>query len=1182
MKTKKRYSLIIMSIMALFAILLSGQVMAASPTSPTVDSAQVETFTGPDFVDFWWDPANIPGCDTITLWRKTSSTSYIEVATPACGAGLVTDTPPSAGIYYSYQFAVYNDAEPPATIYLDYKYATPGEIGGYLHRDLSLGGSLTLGAGAGINVGDGAMLTLNGVNIPEYHAIYDWIPDGDQSVREQGAIIVTGGTFDSVSFNLKNAASPITGGHLTNGSINTSADVRDATFDASSIGFTGNGSAALSGNAIGGSTVSVADTFDADISANTFTTSTLSISGSAVAAVYDNTFVESAAHVWEQAAATLNANTFSGQVSDSLAFIYVTSDAGVAIDSNTLRVTNTSGTRPAISIQPDITPAAGSVYAVSNNILIGSDAGIGIQALADHSADIPDIAITDNTVAHFERAVDLNNTIDPGGSITATVNGNTLTGNTYGILADVDGTASLVTAHNNCIAGNATAGIYCSNVDNVINATGNYWGHRTGPSHFTNPGGLGDYIWCSATEIDFDPWLESHACYISGLEIAEIEVIQTVQTLSNTIPLVAEKLTVVRVYPDIDAGFAAVYGTLTGARDGATLGTIQAAASIQAASITDWEAARADVDSSLIFDLPQDWLHGVVTLRAEVTTNSQLMHCTAASETAVMTTTVSFYERRPIKIAYIPAPVNTWTEDHPITPEDILEVHRNLMARYPFGEVAYRIMPAVGHYVDTDEVGQAEVWVYSVIAGMTRRWEIINNPDNVADYYITVYGTDITGFSGSWWYSEEPEDIFGRAACGMRYAGHDCAVSLGTLMGLRPLIISSNAAPPPYDYIFPYADKLTHEFGYDIVNGEIQSPDFYDLMAPEAMVSPLNWISDFHYEKIYLNLSPTTKAVASTNTTGDYLYINGLAGPSDGYFYPVALLENSPQPDDVTPVDPAGNYCLQARNISTQVLESACFNLDLTNIGTGEEDEWTAFTAAFTPNPDIYEILLLHNGNLIKRLDVPNSPPEVTLVSAHYDSIYQTAQIAWITTPLEAHADLRYHVHYSADNGVTWIPISTNIHPDSVNHFDGAFHWGVQAAQIPASTQAKLRLIASDGFNETTITSLAFTVPDVGPWLDIISPANNAVIDTFPIILEGYAYDVKNGDRSDVMTWTSSRDGLLGSGDHLSVAALSSGSHTLTLAADDGEGHIATDTIHITVDIPVVYTDFIFLPLVLR
>jgi hypothetical protein len=98
-----------------------------------------------------------------------------------------------------------------------------------------------------------------------------------------------------------------------------------------------------------------------------------------------------------------------------------------------------------------------------------------------------------------------------------------------------------------------------------------------------------------------------------------------------------------------------VDGTLTGSRDGVPLGTLQAGSTIQAGGITDWDAARADVDARHIFDLPQEWLHGVVTLQAEVTTSTQPALCslstiptqaslmTASAETTVMTKTVTFH-----------------------------------------------------------------------------------------------------------------------------------------------------------------------------------------------------------------------------------------------------------------------------------------------------------------------------------------------------------------------------------------------------------------------------------------------------------------------------------------------------------------------------------------------------------
>jgi hypothetical protein len=256
-------------------------------------------------------------------------------------------------------------------------------------------------------------------------------------------------------------------------------------------------------------------------------------------------------------------------------------------------------------------------------------------------------------------------------------------------------------------------------------------------------------------------------------------------------------------------------------------------------------------------------------------------------------------------------------------------------------------------------------------------------------------------------------------------------------------------------------------------------------------------------------------------------------------------------------------------------------DLNLTNAGTGEQDAMGVFTAYLTPTPGLRMIQLLYNNDVVETLMIPQDPPEVTLVSASYDSTYQTAQVAW-TTPLENAPNLHYHVHYSADNGVSWTPIAIDLSPDDVNYHDQAFHWGVHAAQIEASTQAKLRLIASDGFNETVVTSKAFNVPDVGPLVDITAPDNNVVVDAFPIALQGYAYDIMTGDRTEAATWTSNKDGPLGSGGNLMVAGLSDGVHTMTLSADDGQGHTGSDTIRLTVGDSSEPVERVFLPQITR
>ncbi len=919
-----------------------------------------------------------------------------------------------------------------------------------------------------------------------------------------------------------------------------------------------------------------------------------------------NSFSGSAVRVWQQAQVTVSGNFFNGFIPDTLAFIDVTTDAGVIINGNTLQVGNMTGTRPALSIQPDTTPShPGAAYTMSNNILIGKNAGTGVQVHADCNADVPDISMIDNTIAGFNLAVSLNNTVCAGGVISATITGNTLTGNSYGILANLDAAGNALSVHNNCIASNSTGGIGCGSAGTLIDATNNYWGHWTGPTHLTNPDGLGDKILCSdaASEIGFVPWLEEHACYISDLKIAHIEVVQTVQTISNTVALVAGKSTVVRVYPELGAGFSPVDGTLTGTRGGLPLGTLTASSPVYASAITDWDATRADDTSSLNFTLPPDWTEGTVMLRAEVSNSagalllqeSNAVPCALGADTATMTQTASFNARKPVKIAYIPASIDTLSGYFPVTTGDILDVHAKILAQFPFGNVDFRILPALDRFANVDNSDPVSGMYFAYISAVARRWDLINNPDNVADYYITVYGTDKSTYTGSWFFMGDPG---GRASCGLRNDGQDCLMSMGNQLGLRPLIFSKESSMPPYDYTFPYADHRTHIFGYDTASprGEaIKTPDFFDLMSPEARDGMPGWISDFHYEKIYLNLAPAPGVLGSATElravdsvpvgpanakTADYLYVNGLAGPNDGRFYPVVHLQNSPEPDGVTPLNPAGAYCLRSRD-GYGLVEEKCFDLDLTNPGTGAEDAMTAFTAFLTPAPGLRFLQLLYNGSLIETLVIPTESPDITLLSAHYDSTYQTAQLAW-TTPLAEAPNLHYHIHSSADNGSTWTPIGIDIRPENIQYFDGAFHWGVRAAGITPGTQTRFRMIASDGFNETTVTSSPFAVPDVGPLVAITSPANNAVIDTFPIVLEGYAYDTESGDRTAVMTWHSSQDGLLGTGDELSVSALSGGSHTLTLSAGDGEGHEGSDAIHLTVDVPVTFSDSIFLPVVLR
>ena len=87
------------------------------------------------------------------------------------------------------------------------------------------------------------------------------------------------------------------------------------------------------------------------------------------------------------------------------------------------------------------------------------------------------------------------------------------------------------------------------------------------------------------------------------------------------------------------------------------------------------------------------------------------------------------------------------------------------------------------------------------------------------------------------------------------------------------------------------------------------------------------------------------------------------------------------------------------------------------------------------------------------------------------------------------------------------------------------------------------------------------------PVVTITSPASGASVpESTAVVFAGAATDAEDGPLADTtLRWSSSIDGLLGSGDSLSVATLTPGQHTITLRADDSAGATGSATVVVTV-----------------
>ncbi|MEM7279512.1 MAG: right-handed parallel beta-helix repeat-containing protein [Pseudomonadota bacterium] len=93
------------------------------------------------------------------------------------------------------------------------------------------------------------------------------------------------------------------------------------------------------------------------------------------------------------------------------------------------------------------------------------------------------------------------------------------TGNADGIVFENASANNTLVIRSATIAGNTRAGIFIdgnSDSDAVVDATGNFWGNASGPTHPGNPGGTGDVVADAANPIDDATGIVLYSNFISG------------------------------------------------------------------------------------------------------------------------------------------------------------------------------------------------------------------------------------------------------------------------------------------------------------------------------------------------------------------------------------------------------------------------------------------------------------------------------------------------------------------------------------------------------------------------------------------------------------------------------------------------------------------------------------------
>ncbi|MEK9776063.1 MAG: M12 family metallo-peptidase, partial [Quisquiliibacterium sp.] len=158
---------------------------------------------------------------------------------------------------------------------------------------------------------------------------------------------------------------------------------------------------------------------------------------------------------------------------------------------------------------------------------------------------------------------------------------------------------------------------------------------------------------------------------------------------------------------------------------------------------------------------------------------------------------------------------------------------------------------------------------------------------------------------------------------------------------------------------------------------------------------------------------------------------------------------------------------------------------------------------------------------------------------------------------------------YSLDGGASWTGLGTVVNGTGTATLTASLPpatWGTVLVRV-RDTDQTVGAGATDLISVSLIRVTSEGAPsDQPPTVQIDNPANGTTVQSGnTLTLGGTATDYEDGNLSDSIAWSSSRDGSLGSGASASVSSLSIGTHIITASVTDSAGQTKTDSITVTV-----------------
>ena len=619
------------------------------------------------------------------------------------------------------------------------------------------------------------------------------------------------------------------------------------------------------------------------------------------------------------------------------------------------------------------------------------------------------------------------------------------------------------------------------------------------------------------------------------LVLNQVEITQSVQNSSNTVPMVAGRPTVARVYVTVSGVTEAsnVIVEASASRNGIPLPGSPRRSDPRTVTTG---VSRGNYASSFNLALPAEWLSGNVQLAIVVDPDNRITEVNETNNS--LTQTLEFLAVPRLDLTIVPVQY-THTPNGRTYPAPTRDTVSDwVMRAYPIPGINVRLRAPISF---TGDLRSGNEW--ERLLDLITDVKLSDGAPSSRVYYGLIpiaNGSDrwfSSGIAGIGWVGLRASvglDLTGSTDAAGRLAAHEIGHNLGRFHA--PCGVSGDPRQP-----FPYSNASIGPdvYGLDISRARVWSPVAPDTTKDLMSYCQPQWVSDFTYQGL---LNNQRIYGASVMQSGAGYLVRAVLTDDGATLEPVYAL------DGVTPDAPQrGEYTVELRDAAGALLASHAvaaveaegpYHYGEESVGHDHDHGhiYRRITAVVpTPAGPVASFRLIHNGVVIAERATDAVPPAVAS-SATIARNNATWTLSWSNTSVPA------LVRYTHD-GRRWTTLGVDLVGGRLS---------LNPQMLPGGGHGRFEIVLADSRGIIVVDGTPAAADDAQPQAWIDGPATLPV--GAPLLLYGRASDRDDGALDDP-AWQVNGVSV-GTGQTVFLDNLAPGEYHVRLTARDSAGNV--------------------------